>query len=145
MFILAVIGIATHARAQEDRARDAIAAGLSYLAAHQNVDGSFEATDHKLSATGLSLLAFLSAGNTSDGGRFASNVRRATEFLIRQAPQDRDFGKLEGTGMSGQAIIILALCEAYGVEPEEATRTRLHAILKDAIAILIARPDSDVK
>jgi hypothetical protein len=141
-FILcALFCIAPHATAQEQSIDRAIASGLSYLADQQNADGSFASRDQKLATTGLTLLAFLSTGNTADGGRYATNVRRATDYLLRQAPSDRNFGRADGSGASGQAIITLALCREYGVEPDEPTRLRIRAILKDAVTILLMEPN----
>ncbi len=126
------------ARADDRSADDAISAALAYLSNQQIADGSFEPHGQKLATTGLGLLAFVSTGNTSDGGRYAATVRRATEFLLRQTPGDRYFGAVDGSRMYGHAIVTLALCDAYGVEPDETIRARIRATVKDATAILIA-------
>jgi len=83
-----------------------------------------ETPDRPLETAGLSLLAFLSSGNTADGGKYAATVRRATEFLLRQTPADRYFGGVDGSQMRGQAIVTLALAQAYGLSP---TRRRARA------------------
>ena len=113
------------ARADDRSADDAISAALAYLSNQQIADGSFEPHGQKLATTGLGLLAFVSTGNTSDGGRYAATVRRATEFLLRQTPGDRYFGAVDGSRMYGHAIVTLALCDAYGVEPDETIRARI--------------------
>ena len=144
--LIFVVAISLGATAGGDDARSskAVTAGLAYLASQQDSDGSFESSDHKLQTTGLSLIAFLSTGNTSDGGRYATNVRRATEFLIRQASSDDTFGRTDDSGADGQAIVTLALCEAYGVEPDESTRATLFSMIKGAVTVLVAtKSDGD--
>ena len=130
------------ALADDPRSADAIASGLAYLARQQNLDGSFASDRSRFSDTGLALLAFLSTGNTSDGGRYAANVRRAVDFLVRQAPADRNFGVADDSGATGQSIVTLALCEAYGVESEDATRMRIRSVAKDALTIVAAGNDT---
>jgi hypothetical protein len=138
-----VLVVITSAAAQEqspnfDALQDATSSGLSFLARQQQLDGSFQSGGQKLAVTGLGVLAFIENGHTSDGGKYAPTVRRAIEFLLRQTPGDRYFGRVDGSRMYGHAVVTLALCRAYGVEPDEQTRTRLRATVKDAVAILIA-------
>lgn len=122
--------------------RAAIDAGLAFLASQQNAEGSFQAAGTKLQTSGLGLLAYLSAGDMPDSGRYGDAVRRAAEFLLRQTPGDRYFGRVDGSRMRGQAIVTLALCEVYGVESDEPTRVRLHATVKDAVTFIIAAQNS---
>jgi len=84
---------------------NAVKAGLRWLAAHQDTDGHWDAknfTKHcpaddvcgggapgrvfkwpfDLGTTGLSLLAFLGAGNTPEEGDFSDNVLRAVQYLL---------------------------------------------------------------
>jgi hypothetical protein len=125
-------------RGDDNSADAAIASGLAYLARQQNADGSFEFTGRRVSSTAMSVLAFLSTGNTADGGRYAATVRRGTDFLLRQAPANHDFGKLDGSQVRGQAVVTLTLCQAYGVEPDEQTRAKIRATAKDAVSVLLA-------
>jgi hypothetical protein len=121
---------------------DSMHAGLAYLAQQQNADGSFQTAGAKLQISALTLLGFLSAGNMPDSGKYGDAVRRVVEFLLRQTPGDRYFGRVDGSGMRGQAIVTLALCEAYGVEPDEQTRVRLRATAKDAVAVILTAQNS---
>lgn len=136
--IVCILLCARCVSADENVPDAAIASGLSYLAKQQNADGSFEADGQRVASTGLSLLAFLSNGNTSDAGRYAATVRRATDFLLRQAPADHYFGNIDASHMRGHAMVTFALCQAYGVEPDEQTRARIRAIAKDATTVLLA-------
>jgi hypothetical protein len=127
--------------AGENRVGNSVAMGLSYLTSQQDVDGSFESPDQKFATTAWSLRAFLASGNTSDGGRYSINVRRATEFLIHQGPSDHNFGRADGSGTEGQAIVTLALCEEYGVEPDETTRARVFVIARDSARVIMSNND----
>jgi hypothetical protein len=122
--------------------QSAIDAGLAFLAGQQNADGSFQPAGTKLQTSALALLAYLSGGDIPDSGRYGDTVRRGAEFLLRQTPGDRYFGRVDGSRMRGQAIVTLALCEVYGVESDEQTRVRLHATVKDAVAFIIAAQSS---
>ncbi|MEE8467930.1 MAG: prenyltransferase/squalene oxidase repeat-containing protein, partial [Planctomycetota bacterium] len=107
--------------------------GLRWLAAHQDLDGSWDADGfmkhdppgdpctgpgdalHDVGLTGLALLAFLGDGNTLHTGRYRDVVTRGVRWLRRQ--QDLDNGLLgEAIGhtfLYDHAIASLALGEAY--------------------------------
>jgi hypothetical protein len=140
--ILAQTRPTTRTNAPAGTARAAIDAGLAFLAGQQTAEGSFQRAGAKLQTSALTLLAYLSAGDTPDSGQYGDAVRRVEEFLLRQTPGDRYFGRADGSRMRGQAIVTLALCEVYGVESDEQTRVRLHATVKDAVAFIIASQNS---
>jgi hypothetical protein len=136
--IACLVAFAPNAQAEdEDQLDQALTSGLAYLARQQNPDGSFGSDASRAWDTGASLLAFLSTGNTFEGGRYAGNVRRATEFLVRQLPADR------ASGSAGQAIATLALCEASGVEPDEPIRLKIREVAQNALPILATSKDDD--
>jgi len=111
--------------------------GLGFLAKQQNPDGSFDTGGPKVATTGLSLLAFLGAGDSPGLGRYGLNVQNAVGFLLaRQAP-DGYLGAGE-RGMYTHAIVTLALTQAYGLEADAPTRARLHVALEKAVAIIVA-------
>lgn len=114
-----------------------IARGLGFLAKQQNTDGSFESGGPKVAMTGLSVLAFLSTGNTPDVGKYGLTVRSALEFLLLQQDADGYLGSGD-RGMYTHAIATLALAEAYGVEPSAERRLRIHAALEKATAVILA-------
>jgi hypothetical protein len=114
-----------------------IARGLSFLAKQQNADGSFESGGPKVAMTGLSVLAFLSAGSSQDIGKYGLTVRSALEFLLSQQDGDGYLGAGD-RGMYMHAIATLALAEAYGVEPAADRRLRIHAALQKATAVILA-------
>jgi hypothetical protein len=118
-----------------------VAAGLAYLARQQEPDGSFEGGGPKCAVTALSLMSFLATGNTPDVGRYGPTVRRALDFLIKQAPEDGYFGRVDGSRMYGQGIITLALAEAYGAEPDPARREAMRPVLTRALAVILKAQD----
>jgi hypothetical protein len=113
---------------------NAVAAGLEWLAKHQDEDGRWDCEGFMkhdpvrdrcdgpgdprfdVGVTGLALLAFLGAGHTDDGGPYADNVRRALHFLVSSRAED---GWIAGPDPSSaiyeHAIAATALSEAYGM------------------------------
>ncbi len=66
--------------------------------------------------TGLSLLAFLGAGYTQDGGDYAQVVGRGLDFLVDSQKPDGDLrGKSRAVGMYCHAMATLALSEAFAL------------------------------
>jgi hypothetical protein len=114
-----------------------IARGLNFLAKQQNPDGSFDGGGPKVAVTGLSVLAFLAAGDAPDVGKFGLVVHNSIEWLLSHPAQDGYFGAGEH-GMYTHAIATMALTQAYGVEPDAARRVRIHAALQKAVAIIVA-------
>jgi len=117
----------------------AVSGGLDFLAAEQNsADGGFgPAGGPRLATTGLSLLAFLAAGNVPDAGKYGSTVRSAIDFLTMQAPPDGYFGKVDNSRMYGQGIVTLALAEAYGVEDSMEGRQKVSDVLTKAVKVIL--------
>lgn len=108
---------------------------LKWLAAHQSSDGSWDCDGfsdqcgsvgagvcngagesvHDVGVTGLALLAFLGAGNTTLRGDYRDNVTTGVRWLERQ--QEPDSGligdKIGHAFLYNHSIATLALCEAY--------------------------------
>jgi hypothetical protein len=117
----------------------AVAAGLQWLARHQNANGSWslhafhlapKATSppegigqmSDVAGTALALLPFLGAGNTPTKGDYYREVAQGLTWLVRQQGSD---GDLRGTGVGrmyahGQATIVL--CEAYAMTGDQRLR-----------------------
>lgn len=136
------------AQAQPSTALDAAAGrGLDYLARHQNADGSFDAGEHRVAVTGLSVLAFLACGHTPEVGRYGLVVRSGVEFLLAQAQPDGYFGRSHGKGMYDQGIVTLALAEALGADVDHSRRAKIHAELTKAVKVIldaqaVAKPEA---
>jgi hypothetical protein len=58
--------------------------GLSYLAAHQNADGSFQTIPiGRPAVTSLCVMAFLSRGHHPGEGQYASNIEAAIDYVLQ--------------------------------------------------------------
>jgi Squalene-hopene cyclase C-terminal domain/Family of unknown function (DUF6288) len=132
---------------------DAVDAGLAWLAAHQDDDGTWDRfayqkhcpsetscsgkaltrTEPSLDAglTGLCLLAFLGAGNTDADGPHAAVVARAVDALLRT--HDGDGGFAPDAGMAGYNTSLAGLSLA-----EYLALTR-NARVRPAVEAAVAR------
>lgn len=111
----------------------AVAAGLDWLARHQNSDGSWS-FDHthdecgesctspgtlrngQMGATAMALLSFLGAGHTPDEGAYRTHVSKALRYVIDHTQVTRTSADLRGSaggnaGMYIQGLAAIALCE----------------------------------
>jgi hypothetical protein len=111
----------------------ALAAGLKWLADHQDDDGKWDAdefmkhdpstdvcdgagrADHDVGLTGLALLAFLGDGHTTRQGKYKNQVVKAVQWLREQ--QDFESGLIgedrNTNFLYDHSIATLAMCEAY--------------------------------
>ncbi len=123
----------------------AVLKGLDFLARQQQADGSFTGLDEqgpRIAPAAQALLAFLSAGQTPVAGRHALATRNAIDFIVRQLPDDGDFGRADGSGLIGHAHITLALASAYGLDPDAARRPSIKEALKKSLAFILATQDA---
>ncbi len=108
-------------RAGGSRASEsAVDAALAWLARHQEPDGHWDAQKYggegvDLGLTGLSILAFLSAGHTETVGEYRENVRRAVRWLVSQQQPNGCIGSNPARLGYHHSIAALALAEAYGM------------------------------
>ncbi len=141
VIVLLILSLSGMARAADETLNAeldaAVERGLAFLARHQQRDGSFEGEGPKVAMTGLSLMAFLSAGHAPDVGRYGMVVRNAVDYLLAQAPEDGYFGRIDNSRMYGQGIVTLALAEAYGVEFDAARRARMLPVIERAIRVIL--------
>ena len=100
------------------RAEAAVRAGLLWLAAAQEKDGSWRCArwgggeDYDVGVTGLALLAFLGAGHTESRGPYRATVGRALGWL---AANQCDDGRFRCRSFYEHGIATLAVCDAYGL------------------------------
>lgn len=98
---------------------DSVKLGLKWLAEHQEYDGHWDCKkygggDNDPAVTGLAVLAFLGAGNSTKIGKYRDNVKRAISWLMSQQTKDGLVGKYRyETG-----ITAMALAEAYGMSDD---------------------------
>jgi prenyltransferase beta subunit len=99
-------------------ARQAVDSALQYLAVKQNLDGSWTSQEFKNATAVASLagLAFMSDGSLPARGRYADNVSRALDYVVKSAQPN---GLLEYDSpkhaMYSHAFSTLFLAEAWGM------------------------------
>jgi len=120
-----------------ETSEEAVEAALSWLASHQNQNGSWSwghtpgdkcsgfddpgTAKSKLGATGMALLPFLGAGYTHQEGKYQDVVKKGLLYLVRHMVVKNNMGKLfeeNGEGhehMYCHGIAACALVEAYGM------------------------------
>jgi len=129
---------------------DAMARGLAWLAAHQRRDGSWR-FDHRdgacggmcanpgthastTAATGLALLAFLGAGETTPQSQYLSLVERGLYYLVNRMIRGPHGGDLQEGTMYAQGIATIALCEGYALLQDESLREPAQAAVDFIVA-----------
>lgn len=89
--------------------------GLVWLAATQTPDGGWEGSNSGPGVDGICLMAFLAGGEDANFGKYAPNIRRAVNEIVKG--QDEKTGYY-GSSMYHHGFAMLALSEAYGVVDE---------------------------
>ncbi|MCP4246131.1 MAG: hypothetical protein GY778_03695 [bacterium] len=114
-----------------------VAAGLAWLAAHQDGNGSWDRAgfsrhcppedpcggaavrwtelDARPGVTAVATLAFLGAGNTHRAGPYAQVVRFARDYLLSRQRENGSFSQPDRMEMYNDAIATLALGELYAL------------------------------
>jgi len=118
------------------RVETAIDLALLHLERRQHADGHFQ-SEPKLALTALASTSYLATGNVPDHGRHGATLLRAIDYLVRSAPDDGYFGKADGGRMYGQAIVVIALAQAYGLEQETSRRAAMRAVLVKAVKVIV--------
>lgn len=129
----------------------AVEAGLAWLAAHQEPDGSWNRfdfpgrcprhdrcsgvpvvrTEANLTPgiTGLALLAFLGAGNTDRDGAYQRIVRSGIQALVSFQQPHGGFGGEESNAGYNDSVATFALAEFYSMTGEPSLRAPLERAL----------------
>ena len=106
--------------------------GLTWLANNQGKEGNWETQDLGLVSVGA--LAFLSAGNTPETGKYRENVRKALDYVLANA---KPSGMLNITGdrrdMYNHGLATFVLTQAYGMSNDK----RLGRTLRKAVKLII--------
>ncbi|MEQ8763015.1 MAG: terpene cyclase/mutase family protein [Planctomycetota bacterium] len=115
----------------DDKTDKAVDAGLEWLARHQSPEGKWDSDGfmdfcsvpcdgpgdplNDVGLTGLALLAFLGANNTTQAGHYKKNVRNGIRYLERMQDEDSGlFGAKSGQHyMYNHALAALAMTESY--------------------------------
>lgn len=143
------------------RTEDAVEAGLAWLAAHQEPDGTWDrlgfqrhcpkddicpgaavrrtTQSFKPGLTGLCALAFLGAGYTDRVGPYQDVVRRAVAALLRAQNAAGGFGGEIHMAGYNNAVATFALAEYYALTREQLVR----APLERAVAHIVYAQQSE--
>ena len=112
-------------------AQQAIQRGLEYLRGQQRDDGSFGSGNiyrRNVAITSLAGMAFLSAGNTPQRGKYGKTVSSTLKFVMQSADGSGFINVRDSSShgpMYGHGFATLFLAEAYGMSPEPSLRDKL--------------------
>jgi squalene cyclase len=129
-------------------AHQAIERGLAYLARTQDRQGSWSNRgafgEYPVAMTALAGLALLMDGNTTTQGRYAPQVDRAANYLLRSATQSGLItrGDEDSRPMYGHGFSLLFLGQLYGMTEDTMRGQQIHELLSRAVQ-LTARAQSD--
>jgi hypothetical protein len=118
----------------EDRNR-AVTQGLEWLATHQSRRGNWDANGMYPSAmTGMAGIALLAEGSTATQGKYASQIRDAVDFLMKQSRKNGLIGSDNDDRYTyGHGFGLLFLSQVFGEEEDEARREELMDVLTRAV------------
>ena len=112
--------------------------GLRYLARTQNRDGSWRNAggygSYPVAMTALAGVAMAMSGSTPTRGKYAPNVRRSVEYLLRQALPNGLITAMneESRPMYGHGFSTMYLAEIYGMEEDAKRQKKIHRVLTRA-------------
>ena len=116
-----------------DKARTAIQTGLDYLANEQIASGhrkgSFGTGGYAggVAVSALSGLAFLCNGSSPTSGPYAENIRRCTDFILRNVKESGFIGDDDRrfSNMYGHGYAMLYLTQVFGMSKRKDLRKKL--------------------
>ncbi len=125
-----------------DKYKEHIRRGLEWLAKNQQKDGHWAANGdhHPVAMTGLAGLAMLMEGSTVRDGKYATNIRKAADWLMARSQKGNRNGLIgnpdhpseQGRYMYGHGFGTLFLASVYGEEDDRERREQLKDILTRA-------------
>jgi hypothetical protein len=126
----------------------AVAAGLNWLARHQNPDGSWSLNEYSRhcrearcdgggteksdsAATAFALLPFLAAGQTHETkGPYQKTIARGLEWLINHQTQDGNLAAGANQVMYSHGLAAIVMCEASGLSRDARVRKSAQAAIR---------------
>ncbi len=115
--------------------------GLRFLARTQNGDGSWNNNGgygrYPTAMTALAGMAFLGSGSTSTRGPYATNIRKATDFLLNNSQSSGLIATPAESGncMHGHGFATMFLAEVYGNEESHRRQFKIRDALHKAIRL----------
>jgi hypothetical protein len=134
--ILSQAAIPARATIENPRTRKAVSQGLDWLAYNQHKLGHWTAQGRYPTAmTALSGLAMLCEGSTATQGKYAENIRRAVDYLVRQSRPNGLIGDplRDDRYTYGHGFSMLFLSQVLGDEEDEDRRAELIDVLTRAV------------
>ena len=136
----ALAGMAASAASNpvDERVDQSIEHALTFLAAGQNADGSFNSYhgSHLTGIPGLCGMAFLAKGYLPGSGRYGENINRVIDYLAGKAASDGYIGGNDGR-MYSHCIATLFLSEVSGMVDSN-RQAKLDALLPKAIQVILS-------
>src|SRR3989304_2994707 len=132
---VAISAVPARATIDNPRTRKVVSEGLDWLAYQQHKLGHWTAQGRYPTAmTALSGLAMLCEGSTTTQGKYADNLRRAVDYLIRQSRPNGLIGDplRDDRYTYGHGFSMLFLSEVLGGEEDEDRRAALVDVLTRA-------------
>jgi hypothetical protein len=130
--------------------RQAIDAGLAYLAREQAADGSWGTAAFKgnVGITGLAGLAFLANGQRPGRGPHGKALDKAVDYLLSQEsktiPGYFTAAKTPVHGpMYGHGYAVLFLAEVQGVLPDKDRKARVREALERAVKLILGSQNNE--
>ena len=140
---LLLVGVGTPSARGDELERKAEAAakrGLEWLAKKQARDGHWETPggQFQTAMTGIAGMALLMEGSTIREGKYATNIRRAVDYLFKHSQSNGLIGEVnapnQGLGyLYGHGFSILFLSQIYGEEEDIERRRKLEDLLTRAV------------
>jgi hypothetical protein len=127
--------IQVEAQVNDDDLHSIIAKGLDWLAENQSRRGGWDANGMYPSAmTGMAGIALLAEGSTATQGKYAPNIRRAIDFLVKRSRQNGLIGDDKDDRYTyGHGFGLLFLSQVFGEEEDEARRQELMDVMSRAV------------
>lgn len=131
---------------------DAIDKGLLWLASRQRSDGAWggepstpsKPTAHELACTALGGLAFLAGGHVPGRGPYGTHLKRATQYVVKQAKEVRSGYLGDNNGrMYSHGFAALFLAEVVGVADDPELRAEVRGALNKSIRLIVDTQDSN--
>jgi hypothetical protein len=126
----------TRAGVEDPRVRKAVGQGLDWLAYNQHKLGHWTAQGRYPTAmTALAGIAMLSEGSTTTQGKYAENIRRAVDYVVRQSRPNGLIGDplRDDRYTYGHGFSMLFLSQVLGEEEDEDRRAELVDVLTRAV------------
>jgi hypothetical protein len=134
--VLVLHAAAARASLDSPRTKKVVGQGLDWLAYQQHKLGHWTAQGRYPTAmTALSGLAMLCEGSTTTQGKYAENLRRAVDYLVRQSRPNGLIGDplRDDRYTYGHGFSMLFLSEVLGEEEDDDRREELVDVLTRAV------------